>query len=52
MILTGEDSIRFAKAIYRPTKEQIEERRKALSKLESIKITKTDKGFMAEIKGE
>lgn len=51
--LSGEESINFANSLFRPTKEQIEEKKKILDKIDSlIAITKTEDGFEAEIKEE
>ena len=51
--LSGEESINFANSLFRPTKEQIEEKKKILNRIDSlVTITKTEDGFEAEIKEE
>ena len=51
--LSGEDSINFANSLFRPTKEEIEEKKKVLDRIDSlVTITKTEDGFNAEIKEE
>ncbi len=49
--LTGYDAINFARKLYRPTKEEINENKHILEKIdENIIITRTKDGFMADIK--
>ena len=48
--LTGQDSVDFANAIYRPTKEQAEESRSRMRRInEMISIERTEGGFRANI---
>jgi len=51
LVLTGEASEEFARRLFCPTKEEVEERRKFFDKLdEDIIIYETEDGFIAECK--
>ena len=49
--LSGEDALNFARMLYRPTHEEIEENRRNLKRIDdNITITRTEYGFKADIK--
>lgn len=51
IVLEGDDSIRFAEAMYHPSKEDIEHFKKHLDKINNeITLRKTEKGFEADVK--
>lgn len=51
IVLEGDDSIRFAEAMYHPSKEDIEHFKKHLDQINNeITLRKTEKGFEADVK--
>ena len=51
IVLEGEDSIRFAEAMFHPSKEDMEHFRKHLDEINNeITLHKTENGFEADVK--